>query len=227
MCLATDSESIGRVLVDQIGLSGANKVGLLHFNSDAFMPLVKDVIVAGSKIPVIVESYPAGTLDFKTILLKMMQEGADSMVLLGYDETGIAMKQARDLGYKGRFFTTGTVTSPSLQEASKGASDGAIFAFWDSPKDKEPGAAFTSAFMKLQGRPPILDLATYPTYDAVQAIYKATVASSSRDTNQLTKSLIELPGFVGVTGFVKFSNDGSMKIPESPHILEGGKVVRI
>ena len=68
----------------------------------------------------------------------------------------------------GKFFTTGTVTSPSLQEAAQGHAEGTIFAFWSAPESE-----FTNKFIERVGRKPILDLATYPTYDAVRVIAKA------------------------------------------------------
>ena len=40
------------------------------------------------------------------------------------------MKQARELGFEGLFYTTGTITSPPLQEAAAGNAEGAIFAYW-------------------------------------------------------------------------------------------------
>ena len=220
-CLATDSESIAEILAEETEKSEVKKVGVLFFQSDAFMPLVKDVFVSefGGKV-ILVEGYSAGTSDFRTSISKMMEQDVEAMVLLGYDETGFTMKQARTLGFEGQFYTTGTVTSPSLQKASAGNSEGTIFAFWDAQKDREPAMSFTAKFIEKQGRPAILDLATYPTYDAVKVIAKAL------ESNDLKQGLLDIQGFAGATGNVSFSSDGTVRIRESAFVLHDGFPVK-
>ncbi len=221
-CLATESESIAKVLAGDINAAGAKKTGILYFNSDSFMPLVKEVFLENFKGQVVInEGYVAGTVDFKTQLTKAIRAGAQNLVLLGYDELGIAMKQARELGFKGKFYGTGTFTSPGLQKASAGASENSLIAFWDAPKDKEPAKSFTAEFAKKQGRPAIFDLACYPTYDAVNVIAEA-ISKGSSNVNDIKQNLLQIKDFAGVTGVVTFSADRSVKIPESIHILKNG-----
>lgn len=170
------------------------------------------------------ESYSVGTRDFKTQLTKIIKENPDGLVLLGYDETGIIMKQARELGFIGQFYTTGTVTSLSLQKASQGNAEGTIFAFWSAPKDKEPTKSFTEKFKKIKGREPILDLATYPTYDSVNVIAEAM--KKSENISELKKSILNVK-MNGVTGEISFNKDGGMRILESAYVLKDGKPVPI
>lgn len=224
-CLATDSESIGEILAEQAVKSDAKRVGIIYSQRDIFMPLVKDVTVKGLEqkgISVEVEGFAPETRDFRTMIMKM--QDTDALVLLGHDETGLAMKQARDIGYTGTFLTTGTVTSPPLQEAAEGAAEGTVFAFWDAPQDGA-AAEFKERFVAEKGRAPILDLASYPTYDAVNAIAKAIEAGGS-DAKTIAEAL---PGvrFEGVTGTVAFDRHGASTIPESAHILENGAPVAI
>lgn len=224
-CLATDSESIADVLAEQAN-ERTKKVGILFFNSDSFMPLVKDFFLQKfDGEAVLVEGISAGETDFRTSLAKMIDGDVDGIVLLGYDEMGIAMKQSRDLGFRGQFFMPGTVTSPSLQEAAQGNAEGTILAFWNAPENNEITKKFDEEFMARQGRRPILDLATYPSYDAVKvialALEKGESASSVRD------ELLKIKGFDGVTGKVSFSQDRSASIFESAHELKEGRPVLI
>ncbi len=221
-CLATDSESIGKVLSDQAKANGLKKIGIIHWNSDTFMPLVKDSFVKNYDGATVVEAYSAGTTDFKTTITKMQQQGVDGFALLGYDETGIAMKQARELGFKGLFFTTGTVTSPPLQEAAKGAANGTILAFWDAPKTQEPAKSFNDKFIAVKGRPPILDLASYPTYDTIKVLAIAIGTAGDSDTTKVGQALLGVQNYKGVTGDVSFPSDRAMRIQETAHILNNG-----
>jgi len=75
-------------------------------------------------------------------------------------------------------------------------------------------------FIEKQGRPPILDLATYPTYDAVYAIANALKVNGDLQ-------LVAMEQFEGVTGQIKFADDGSMRAPETAHVLKDGKVERL
>lgn len=221
-CLATESESIAKVLAGDINSAGAKKTGILYFNSDSFMPLVKKVFLENFKGQVAIdEGYVAGTADFKTQLTKAIRAGAQNLVLLGYDELGLAMKQARELGFKGKFYGPGTFTSPGLQKASAGTSENALIAFWDAPKDKEPAKSFAAEFAKEQGRPAILDLACYPTYDAVNVI-AAAISKGSTNIDDIKLNLLQIKDFSGVTGPITFAADRSVKIAESIHILKKG-----
>jgi branched-chain amino acid transport system substrate-binding protein len=223
-CLATDSESLARVLASTADARGYKKVGVLYFNSDLFMPLVQKIFAESFKGHVIFnESYPAQTRDFRTQLAKAVNEDADALVLLGYDETGNAMKQARDLGFKGQFITTGTVTSPPLQEAAQGTADGTLFAFWNIDKNSAGVQVFDAEFKERQQRAPILDLATYPTYDATKVLLMA--AGKSNGSTEGTKQQLNATTYNGLVGKVSFSAEGAMLIPESLFLLKGKNIL--
>ncbi|MFA7302566.1 MAG: ABC transporter substrate-binding protein [Candidatus Paceibacterota bacterium] len=225
-CLATDSASVAKVLARAATEGGYSKVGILHFTSDLFMPLVQKVFKESYKGNIVLtEAYPAGTRDFRTPLTKLVSEGADAIVLLGYDETGNAMKQARDLGFKGQFLTTGTVTSPPLQAAAQGAAEGTLLAFWTANTNSSLYETFTKEFQKRQNRPPILDLATYPTYDAVKALARAIDNAGNSSVRDVTREIASITDLEGITGTITFNANGSMLIPESLFKLTGGKVI--
>lgn len=226
--LATDSESIAEVLAEHANDNAYDKAGILYWNSDNFMPLVERVFRENYKGEIVVsESYTAGTSNFQTSLTKMMSEDVKAIVLLGYDETGLAMKQARELGFKGQFYTTGTVTSPPLQEAAMGNAEGTIFAFWNAPKSQEPTKSFTEKFIAKQGRPVILDFAAYPTYDAVNVIALAIDNAGSVEVNKVKSELLKIQDYDGVTGDISFASDGSVRIRESAFVLENSLPVLV
>jgi branched-chain amino acid transport system substrate-binding protein len=227
-CLATDSESIAEILSDNAEKQGFDKVGILYWNSDMFMPLIKNVFEKEFDGEIVLsEAYVAGTKDFKTQLTKMINRDADAIVMLGYDETGIAMKQARELGFRGQFYATGTLTSPPLQEAAQGTAEGVLFGFWDAPKSEEPTKSFTESFIAVQGRPAILDLASYPSYDAVNVLALAIDNANSLNIKKVKSELLQIQGYKGVIGDVSFAEDGSARIRESVFKLVNGVPVKL
>ncbi|MBW3021641.1 ABC transporter substrate-binding protein [Candidatus Woesearchaeota archaeon] len=227
-CLATDSKSIAEALAENAEKSGFDKVGVLYWNSDLFMPLVQKEFKENYNGEIALsEAYSAGTKDFKTQLAKMIDKDVQAILLLGYDETGIAMKQARILGFEGQFYTTGTVTSPSLQGAAAGCAEGTIFAYWEASKNQEPSKTFTTKFIEEQGRPAILDLASYPTYDAVLVLAEAIDNADSLNVEKVKEELFKIQGVSGVTGTINMASDGSMRIKESAYVLADGLPIKI
>ena len=101
---------------------GKLKAGVLYSTKDNFMSLVKDSFKqryeSGSG-KIFEDNFLYTDSDFKTILTKMKANGVNVLVILGHDEQGIIMKQARDLGITAQFLTTGTITSPPAQEAAR------------------------------------------------------------------------------------------------------------
>jgi len=223
-CIATDTKSIAQVLTEQISKSGTKKIGVLYANGDEFMPLINSYLteMLNGQLTVTSESHIFGTGDFRTTLTKMKNAGINELVFLGYDETGIAMKQARDLNISGQFYSLGTITSPSLQSASQGAIGGTIFAFWEANKNTGMGKDFTTKFVAQKGRAPLMDLATYPTYDAVKVIAKALEGKTT--TEEIKQAISGISGFDGATGIIDFNNSRAMKIKESAYRLKNGQI---
>jgi ABC-type branched-subunit amino acid transport system substrate-binding protein len=221
-CLATGSETIGESIASEVKSRNLSRMGVLYFNSDPFMPYVKDAFLKTYKGTIIEEGYSAGTKDFRTSLLKMKLANVQAVVFFGYDETGIAMKEARTLGITAPFFSTATITSPSLQQLASGAAIGTKFAYWEGGANGTVATHFLSSFSTKVGRKPILDLATYSTYDIVYAI-----VNTLREGNPLTKAAISKQSFEGATGQVRFAVDGSSRMVETLYILTQNGIKRL
>lgn len=228
-CLATQTESIGTTLADHLISKGKTKAGLLYSTKDSFMALVAQSFkerfaqVGGRTVE---ESFAYIDQDFKTQLLKLGKSNPDALVFLGHDETGIAMKQARELGSTALFMATGTVTSPSLQQVSGGAAEGTIFAYWESRQDNTLARAFEATFVQKVGRPPILPLTTHPAYDAMLMIKQALPGTGGR-TDAIRNKLYAIRELAGTTGDITMPPDGGVFIKESTFILKQGKPVKL
>lgn len=228
-CLATETESIGHALADYLLKSGKKKAGLLYSTKDNFMSLVADAFKehftkAGGMTSE--ESFVYTDTDFKTQLLKLNGMKPDAIVFLGHDETGIAMKQARDLGITALFMATGTVTSPGLQQASQGAAEGTVFAYWEPATGNATSNEFESKFISLVGRPPILPLTTHPAYDAMLML-KEALSGTEGDAEAIKQQLYAIRNIQGTTGEITMDSDGAVRIKENAFRLEGGKPVPI
>jgi branched-chain amino acid transport system substrate-binding protein len=230
-CIATETESIGTSLAHKLVSQGKLKAGIMYSTKDEFMSLVSDAFrntFAKAGGVAIVESFNYEDKDFKTQLTKIKSENPDALVLLGHDETGIIMKQARDLGLKAPFMTTGTITSPGAQEAARGYAEGTLFAFWDASSDNLGAQSLTSTFTKLVGRPPIFPLTTHPAYDAVTVLTTQVLPGINGDitAEKIRAGLLSVKGYKGVTGTITIDSNGAAPIQESVYKLVNGAPVK-
>lgn len=235
-CIAKDDDEIGYVLADYAIAQGKKKAGVLHTTADNFMPYVKDAFIRRFKEKggsVQTENYLATDSDFKTPLMKLAQ--SEVLVLLGYDELGIAMKQARDLGLNAPFIGTATVTSPPLQETAKGNAEGTVFPFWklDPTKSNPEIELFQKRFQEKMGRKPIVDMFTYAAYDTMQILTKkilpnVTANNKPSRVEQIKNNLLQIKDFPGVSGTLTMDQSGKITgIVITPHRLENGIPVEI
>ncbi len=231
-CLATETESIGQVLATQMITDKHMTAGILYSTKDIFMSLVTNAFkekfeAAGGHT--FIESFNYEDTDFRSPLLKLSKNNIDGLVLLGHDETGIIMKQARNLGIQAQFYTTGTITSPGAQQASKGAAEGTIFAFWDASGTNSKSNEFTNKFKTLVGRPPILPLTTHPAYDVIKVLTERVLPRMPDElgAKEIGTELLKVSGYEGTTGTITFNSAGGAPIKESAYRLVSGTPQKI
>lgn len=228
-CIATETESIGEVLANQMLKEGKTTAGIMYSTKDTFMALVADAFTKtfeakGGKVQV--ESFNYDDKDFRTQLMKLKE--TEGLVLLGHDETGTIMKQARTLGMKQGFYTTGTITSPVAQELAVGNAEGTVLALWDANPDNQKAKTFNDNFVKLVGRNPIFTLTTHPAYDAVKILTDRVLPEvKSINAKEVRAELLKVSGYEGVTGTVNIDSSGGAPIKESAYRLIKGMPVEI
>lgn len=222
-CLATETESIGTSLAEYAWSSNISSVGVLYSTKDNFMSLVEGAFskrfeeLGGQ---VMRESFAYTDEDFRGQLLKFSDQDVGGVVFLGHDETGLAMKQARELGMKQPFMATGTVTSPGLQASAQGAAEGTVFAYWEPGDGNQLALDFENRFRSKAGRGPILPLVAYPAYDSARVLLVALIGQM--DVEDLRNRLHAVKDHPGVTGSVTIDSDGGARIPETVFRLQNG-----
>ncbi len=94
-------ESIGYTIADYLAEKGIDKIGLISNLEDPFIFLVKNAIKNKYAGEVKEEMYTLNDKDFRTPLAKL--SSFDYIVLLGWEETGLVVRQAKELGMKTQF----------------------------------------------------------------------------------------------------------------------------
>jgi len=215
-CIAKETNDLADVIADYAIKQGYEKVGILHGTVDQFMPSVAhrfEDTVKDSGITVQYEPYVPGTVDFKSQLMKLKDN--DAIVFLGYDEIGIAIKQAKnelkmDMPY---LSIPSVATTPSIQEASQGAIDGMYFSFYAPLDDNEKATKFYADFKAKNDREPLVFVATDHAYDSAKILFEkglpqATGATQAERFAQVKAALYGVSNYPGVSGTLSMQQDG-------------------
>jgi branched-chain amino acid transport system substrate-binding protein len=236
-CIATESESVARAIGGDIRKTDLTPVLTLFDEKNPFMELVQETLkqsLSESSKSLFIGLDMAAP-DFRSVLLKAKSLGIKSIVFLGHDPMGQAMREARSLGINAQFYTVGTITSPGFQSLADKAADGTKVAYWEAPRGPAL-STFLKDFEAKAGRPPILELATIPSYDAAKvlllAITQATLRSKTTMKGEfvrlLKESLYGVKDFSGLSGAISMDADGAVRsIKEAMYTYNGGKLTRI
>lgn len=172
--------------------------GLAQFFEEAYK--------AGGGTIVATESYEAGKKDFKTQLTKIRGKRPDVLLVPGYyQEVGLIMKQAKQMGFQVTMLGGDGWDSPTLFElAGADAVKDHYFSSHFAPDDTDPAVQafvkeYTAKFKKAPGAMAALG------YDGILVIADAYKRAGSNTTPAMTKALAATSGFKGVTGVMNIN----------------------
>lgn len=147
------------------------------------------------------ESYTANDKDFNAILTKVKDKGAEVIFIPGYyQQAGLIIKQARDLGIDVPILGADGFDSPDLLNlAGAEALNDIYFTNHYSSLDQDPLVQdFIAGFKEKYGREP--DAFNALGYDEAKFLCDALSRCESLDSVSLQKALSETKDFKAVTG---------------------------
>lgn len=232
LCITKRTEDLGRINAEHAISKNAFPAGVLYHDGDPFMGLAteatsKTFAEHGQKWT-LAETYNDTTMDFRTVMLKAKQAKLKSLFFYGYDQMGIAMKEARAIGITATFYTLATSTSPDFQKLAGAALEGVYFPTWQAPRYGEFNQ-FANGFRAKVGREPHMEISTVPSFDIAQLIVKAlkTGALSSSgeiDVPALRKFFYQVKNYSGASGSITVDADGiSRSFPVTERVWKNGK----
>lgn len=183
---------------------GIKKVGALFPNDESGQAISKDLEVAykqaGAQLAA-KEFFERDRVDFVPLLTRMMARGIDAIELDGNAPTtaGLIVKQAREMGFKGKIVRTGgPATQEIINVAGKAAAEGM---YVHTPID--PTLPTTKAYIdayaakyksSMNGFSPAF-------YDATNMLFEAMrKAGTVTDTDKVRLELEKIKDFPGVLG---------------------------
>lgn len=219
LCVAAMTEGIGQLNARVALKNNHRRPAILYFEDDPFMATVAksstETLTGAGAEPVLAQGYRATQSDFRPILLRAKKAGADSLYFYGYDEAAAAMQQARELGISVPFYATATVLSPGFIKAAGSALEDAIFSVF-TPSNAARYDAFIKRFTERYGAPPILDIATVPSFDVANIIVEFAQSylgdvESPHFASDLRDHLYKLREYQGASGPITMASDGATR----------------
>lgn len=166
-------------------------------------------------------TFSAGDTDFQASLTKLKGKEYDAIVMPGYyTETGLIVKQARDLGISKPVLGPDGFDSPKfVQSATPVGASNVYYLTGFTTQGSTKAKAFHDHYVKAYGEEPSMFSAL--SYDAVYMAAKS--AKGAKTSIDLKKALAKLKDFKGVTG--KMSIDKNHNVVKSAYVvkLDDGK----
>lgn len=196
-------ESIGYAVADDINSQGYEKVSVLYNLADPFALLVLGAFEDRLETePMAMVPYSGSMDDFRSELVKA--RGSDALFIIGFDETGLILKQAREQGLDAQLYTIDTLMSDNVLAAAGDAAYGVRFSYWE-PDNTAVTEEFFQRYDHAFGGRPTNTLFTATGYDAATVVFEALKA---QDDESLIKTLKALPPIDGVTATIDIEEDG-------------------
>ncbi len=214
-------ESIAYALADYLDEEGVEEVAVIMNIEDPFMLLLKDAFSERYDGEVQFEEFTFATKDFRTSLTKV--SSYDHVVLLGWEETGLIVKQIHEMGLEPTILGIDTFASEGFRTYA-GEYEGLIFSFWEG--DSEKYVKMLEAYEKKYGKEPENVLFVAAGYDAMSVL--GETLKQCEDVECTKDGLKSLQGFEGVSGTISMDEDQiSRSWKETIYTYKDGEIVQL
>ena len=175
--------------------------------SEAFEKTYTDAKIGGQIVAK--ETYQSKDTDFQAVLTSIKSNSFDVLYIPGYyEEVGLIIKQARELGITQPIVGGDGLSSEKLVElaGSKANLTNVFYTAHFSAKSTDADVqAFIKAYKEKYNTTP--DSFSALAYDAAQLLMKAIEKAGSTDAQAIKKALAESTDFDGVTGTFTMGKD--------------------
>jgi branched-chain amino acid transport system substrate-binding protein len=187
--------------------AGAKKVGVFYNQGETFTQLIVNAFKEQYKGDIaLVEGYKPGSTDFRTTITKMKNLGIDTVLLIGWDESGFFIKESEELSFKPSVYGLASFTAPGFLSNAGKTTIPMYYLGWDqdSKEYKEIVRKYTAAYGDAPSQPLFVALG----YDAMTFVLK-TIAQGA--TPEEFRKNLYTTSVQGLTGTLKLDDDGIVR----------------
>ncbi len=216
---------------------GVKKVGAIFPNDETGQAISKDLEVAYKKAGSTLaakEFFERDRVDFVPLLTRLMARGIDAIELDGNspDTSGLIVKQAREMGFKGKIVRTGgPATREIVNVAGKAATEGM---FVHTPIDPAQPSIKAYADLYAAKYKSAMNGFSPAFYDATNLLFEAMRrAGTVTDTVKVRDALEQISGFPGALGTLGWTGKATYGINHQlnapffvAEVKDGAEVIR-
>jgi branched-chain amino acid transport system substrate-binding protein len=205
---------------------GVRSVGMLMPNAADGRAAAKEIarVVEGAGGSITGTEYVESTqTEYQSQMTKLVAGKPDALFVFVIAPEGIAvaMKQARQLGFKGRFLTVANVENEAFVKAAGRAADDSVWSLETAPNGPQADRykAFATAFKQKNGGDP--DIIAGNAYDATTLLAEGVTAVGG---GPALRDWLHKQKYAGITGSIAFDEKGDIvDKPLTIRTLRAGK----
>jgi branched-chain amino acid transport system substrate-binding protein len=191
---------------------GVRSVGMLMPNAADGRAAAKEIarVVEGAGGSITGTEYVESTqTEYQSQMTKLVAGKPDALFVFIIAPEGIAlaMKQARQLGFKGRFLTVANVENEAFVKAAGRAAEDSVWSLETAPNGPQADRykAFASAFKQKNGGDP--DIIAGNAYDATMLLAQGVTAVGG---GPALRDWLHKQKYAGITGSIAFDDKGDI-----------------
>lgn len=219
-CVAKRTEDLGIQNARHALKHGNTPAAIIYFDGDPFPQKVaqttKQTLENGGAQVVMFEGVSAGENDFRSLLMKAKGLMVKSLFVYGYDDFGLALNQARNLGLSPAMYSVpgAGISTPGFDKGAGEAINGVFAGGWFAPRT----SAYTE-FLKVHkadvGHEPFLEVSTIPTFDIAQLLVQGLKGTPGQkvapNVDMLRSYLYTVHNYPGLSGTITIDPDGAVR----------------
>jgi len=197
-------EKLVKVRIDYALEQGVEKAAIISEQSSyfsTFRDIYVDVWKEKTGKDVFLQEISPDDTDFKTILSKIKERGSDVLFLeVNFNNAGLILKQAKELGITIMLIGTGGSDDPSLITVAGDAAEGLTYAEY-----KPAAPEFIEMFKEKYGVEP--GIPADHAYDAIMILAKV-MKEYGTNTEDIRQGLLSIEDFPGASGVISIDEHG-------------------
>lgn len=220
-------ESIGYSIAQFLNSRNIKDVALITNIDDAFSLLTKNSFKEKYSSNYLEEDYTFGTNDYRSILTKVSDK--EYIVLIGWEEAGRIVKQARELGIDATIIGIDTFVSENFKKNAGNNIDGLYFTFWTGSQNNPEFNNLMSEYQEKYGKKPDNLLFMVAGFDSAGVLLNSMSKCENVSNIDCIKNNLEnTKDFQGAAGLITIDKDHvTRSIQESMFTYKSGIPVKI
>jgi branched-chain amino acid transport system substrate-binding protein len=169
------------------------------------------------------ESFDTAATDVRAQLAKIKAASPEVLLVLAYKTTGVALKQARELGIRSQFIGTLDFESPEVVQVAKEAAEGAVYtkaAFDPNQPASEATRRYVGEYRRRYKQDPEVYSATH--YDMLKILATAAAESDGRPDG-MREFIVKVKNYAGASGMTTFLPNGDVLKTVDLKTIKNGK----